>query len=64
MKKLTTVISPQTKIKRLTLAQRIQQLNEQLKQEGQFDQEPLMPKGSVQVMFFRKTPKYPKKIGK
>lgn len=53
------MISPQDKTKKLTLDQRIKQLNEQLKREGRLIQEPAIPERSTQVMFFNKTPKYP-----
>ncbi len=61
-KKSTKVLSPQVKSKQpeLTLDQRIQQENEQLKREGRLIQEPVIPEGSMQVMFFNTVPKYPK----
>ncbi|EKD94578.1 MAG: hypothetical protein ACD_26C00031G0001 [uncultured bacterium] len=52
------MILPSDKIKKLTLDQRIKQINEQLKREGSLIQEPVIPEGSTQVMFFNKTPKY------
>lgn len=50
----------QTKHPGLTIDQLIQQSNEISKQRGHFNDQPSMPQGSMQVMFFGKTPKYQK----